>query len=552
MSDQTYQTLGANMRDDFGRKVEAAVQAAGLDTQAAAEAVLNRMAFGPRPSEAEHLASGGVVKWIEAQLDADLPETMLETRLADIPAGYLGAIETMYRYPDLGKVYAHARHAYDLIPPRGAPQDFGWVKRKIDKFRLEQGYLDQDEVLYAELMGQKILRAVFAANQLREVLTDFWFNHFYVSFTKYSARAWILAYERDAIRPNVFGSFRTLLGATAHHPAMLFYLDNNQSVARAGVPTTYEIEIERLREQHGEAAARIIPAIEAELQAIEDEEQLILDKEFRPRAGINENYARELMELHTLGVNGGYNQIDVSEVARALTGWTVHPVGCTPEWFERGFDVAREAKFYRNEAFLFRPDWHDAAEKRVLGHTLPAGRGMEDGEDVLDILAGHGSTAQFLARKLAERFVEDQPSGEVVGAVTEAFLESGGDLRQVIKTLLSLPQFWIAAARKTRIKSPIFYAASAVRAIDAWLGGTKSLAEWIARMGQPLYGFKAPTGFPDRGVFWINAGAMLNRMSFAVSLANNKIGGIGPPSHIAGWEGRSAGIRIGGPEFQQH
>ncbi len=166
------------MREDFDRKVEAAVQTAGLDAQAAAEALLNRMAFGPRPGEAEHLASDGVVKWVEAQLDADLPETTLETRLADIPAAHLGGVETMYRYPDLGKVYAHARHAYDLIPPRGAPQDSDWVKRKIDKFRLEQGYLDQDEVLYPELMGQKILRAVFASNQLREVLTDFWFNHF--------------------------------------------------------------------------------------------------------------------------------------------------------------------------------------------------------------------------------------------------------------------------------------------------------------------------------------------------------------------------------------
>jgi uncharacterized protein (DUF1800 family) len=397
------------MREDFRRKVEAAVQAAGLGAQAAAEAVLNRIAFGPRPGEAERLASDGLVKWVEAQLDAALPETRLEARLADIPAAHLGAVETMYRYPDLGKVYAQARHGYDLIPPRGAPQDFDWVKRKIDKFRLEQGYLDQDEVLYPELVGQKILRAVFASNQLREVLTDFWFNHFYVSFTKYSARAWILAYERDAIRPNVFDSFRTLLGATARHPAMLFYLDNGQSVAGAGVPTTYHIEIVRLREQCGEAAAGMIAAIEAQLQAVEDEEQLILDKEFRPRAGINENYARELMELHTLGVNGGYTQMDVSEVARALTGWTVHPLGCTVEWFKRGFDVARQAKFYRNEAFLFRPDWHDAAEKRVLGHTLPAGRGMEDGEDVLNLLAGHGSTARFLAGKLAERFVEDEP-----------------------------------------------------------------------------------------------------------------------------------------------
>jgi len=540
------------MREDFGRKVEGAVQTAGLDAQAAAEAALNRVAFGPRPGEAERLASGGLVNWLESQLDADLPETMLETRLADIPAAHLGAIETMYRYPDLGKIYAHARHAYDLIPPRGSPQDSDWVKRKIDKFRLEQGYQNQDEVLYPELTGQKILRAVLASNQLREILTDFWFNHFYVSFTKYSARVWILAYERDVIRPNVLGSFRTLLGATAHHPAMLFYLDNNQSVAGAGVPTTYQIEIVRLREQHGEAATGIIAAIESELQAIEDDEQIILDKEFRPRAGINENYARELMELHTLGVNGGYTQIDVSEVARALTGWTVHPLGCTSEWFKRGFDVARRTKFYRNDAFLFRPDWHDAAEKQVLGHTLPAGRGMEDGEDVLDLLAGHSSTARFLARKLAERLVDDQPPEEAVGALTDVFLESYGDLRQVMKTLLSLPEFWIAAANKTRIKSPLFYAASAVRAMDARIEDAKSLAEWIARMGQPLYGYKAPTGFPDRGVFWINAGAMLNRMSFAVSLANNKIAGVGTPAHFSGAEGRNAGIRIGGPNFQQH
>lgn len=248
----------------------------------------------------------------------------------------------------------------------------------------------------------------------------------------------------------------------------------------------------------------------------------------RPQ-GLNENYARELLELHTLGVDGGYDQRDVIEVARAFTGWALLPPGERGERGRRGLEAAQRAGglgFVREGDFVFRADAHDAAEKRVLGVTLPAGRGVEDGEQVLDLLAAHPATARHLARKLAVRFVSDAPSESLVDRLAQTYERSGGDLSSVLRALVESPEFWDPAARTAKIKSPFEVAVSALRALGAEIENPFPTVEWISRMGQPLYAYQAPTGFPDDAEFWVNTGALLARMNFGLELAAGRVAGV--------------------------
>ncbi len=517
------------MHDTVRAKLQRVVKEAGLSQEQAAAHMLDRLTYGARPSEAACVAARGLDLWLEEQFETSLPDTELDERLAAFPALWMEAQRQVGCYPDIHLVYAHARRFHDLIPPSGTPVDADWRERRVAQFRKEQGYLDEDVDLSRELVGQKIIRARYCKNQLTEVLTDFWFNHFYVTPTNFRARTWVIAYERDVIRPNVLKRFRAMLGATARHPAMLWYLDNAQSTSPPGVPTSMQVAIDRLRREGDSDVTHIescLARIQDEIAQMESEEQAIVDKEFRPRLGINENYARELMELHTLGVDGGYTQRDVSEVARAFTGWTVYPIGITPEWFKTGFDAGRAVGFSREGYFLFRPDWHDATEKRVLGETISAGGGQEEGEAILDRLAAHPSTARHLARKLAIRFVCEDPAPTLVEQLSVVWLEAGGDIQRVMEALITSREFWQEAAKRSKIKSPFELAVSALRALDADLTETTAIGEWCARMGQPLYGFQAPTGFPDRGSFWINAGTLLSRMSFGLALASKEIPGV--------------------------
>ena len=517
------------MHDTVRSNLQRAVREAGLSHEQAAAHLLDRLTYGAQPGEVDRIATRGLDVWLEEQLGASLPEPDLEARLAVVPALRMDAQQQVGCYPDIHLVYAHARRFYDLIPPVGTPVDAEWRERRVAWFRKEQGYLDEDLDLYRELAGQKLIRARYCRNQLAEVLTEFWFNHFYVTPTHFRARTWVMAYERDAIRPNALATFRTLLGASARHPAMLWYLDNAQSTVPPGVPTFMQVGIDRLKGEGGSditAVEACLARIQAEIDQMEFEEQAIIDKEFRPRSGINENYARELMELHTLGVDGGYTQRDVSEVARAFTGWTVYPIGITPEWFKTGFEAGQGIGFFREGHFLFRPDWHDATEKQVLGESLPAGRGREEGEGILDRLAAHSSTARHLAGKLAVRFVCEDPAPTLVDRLSAVFLDTGGDVRKVMEALITSREFWQEATKRSKIKSPFELVVSALRGLGAEVTETTPLVEWCAKMGQPLYGFQAPTGFPDRGRFWINAGTLLSRMSFGLALASNEIAGV--------------------------
>jgi uncharacterized protein (DUF1800 family) len=345
-----------------------------------------------------------------------------------------------------------------------APPD---LRRRIQKSAGPQTVITQD------LMEAKLLRAIYSPRQLEEVLTDFWYNHFNVFLDKGADRYLVGSYERDVIRPHVLGKFKDLLMETAQSPAMLFYLDNFQSVDPA-------------------AAGRM---------------QRPFGAQAKQRRGLNENYARELMELHTLGVDGGYTQHDVTEVARCFTGWSIR--------------APREGA-----TFVFRERVHDRGSKVVLGVKIAAGGGIEDGLKVLDILAHHPSTARFVSKKLAMRFVADDPPPSLVDKMARTFRDKDGDLRAVMETMLSAPEFWSQTAYRAKLKSPLEMVASAVRAVDADVDFSFALSQQLAQLGQPLYRKQEPTGYTSSGQDWVNSAALLARMNFANALAANRIPGV--------------------------
>jgi len=384
------------------------------------------------------------------------------------------------------------------------------------------------------------VRAVESENQLEEVMTDFWFNHFNVSLTDNKARPFLLSYERDAIRPHALGNFRDLLEATAKSPAMLVYLDNAQSTAAENEPTTMQDEMGRTPRQRARFGGRGLGATgDPSMRPFSGQGMLAGRKgrlakstqaPKRKQQGVNENYARELMELHTLGVDGGYTQQDVVEVARAFTGWTILPV--QPKAREAAETRLARAEragglgFRQEGDFLFRADAHDAAPKKILGTQFPAGRGIEDGEAVLDLLAAQKATARHISTKLAVRFVSDHPPQALVDRLTDIYLTTHGDIRRMIVTIAEAPEFWGRDAVGSKIKSPFELTASALRVTGGDVIDPREILKWVNRMGQPLYAYQAPTGYPDRAEAWVNTGSLLNRMNFGLQLAANRVKGV--------------------------
>jgi len=498
---------------------------AGLTERQAAAHLLDRFAFGPRPGEVDAVVAMGLDRWLERQLEGGLPDAKLATRLAAYPALQMSTPELLRLYPLPATVLAEARQA-GVVPAKDAGAgaqaaaaqgdlDKEDVKAKVRAFARQQGYRPEKELL-GQLTAQKVLRAVYSENQLAEVMTDFWFNHFNVSSTNDKTRPYLLAYERDAIRPNALGRFRDLLGATAHQPAMLLYLDNAQSTARPDAETTMADQMaDRMaRRPAGRFGARRLAANAGGKKC---------------ERGLNENYARELMELHTLGVDGGYTQQDVVEVARAFTGWTVVPPGPARARVEQRLERAERAGglgFWQQGEFLFRADVHDAGGKTILGRRFPAGRGVEEGEQVLDLLAAHPATARHIASQLAVRFVSDHPPQALVDRLAEVYRASGGDTKAMIRAIAASPEFWSREALAAKIKSPFELAASAIRALGGEVGEPRAAIEWIGRIGEPLYAYQAPTGYPDRAEAWVNTGSLLNRMNFGLQLAAGRVPGV--------------------------
>lgn len=484
---------------------------AGLtDTQAALH-LLNRFTFGPTPGALDELLKMGADKWFTQQLRAKLTDTELDSRLAEYDAINLSNSEVNRLFPKNPQVLRMA--IKDGVIDKDSVQtgDKSEYRRKLKAYMDKNGLRPQQE-LYRQFISQKILRASYSENQLQEILTDFWFNHFNVSLTNKNSAMYIPAYERDIIRPNVFGKFGNLLIATTKSPAMLYYLDNFSSIGNN------EVNMEAM-----EMMAQKSPKSKAALEKI---------KNSKKGRGLNENYAREVMELHTLGVDGGYTQSDVTQAARVLTGWTIYPDGNygngakMMKAIEKIGEENLQKRGYVHEGdFLFVPSRHDSGEKIVLGKRF-SGEGYQEGVDLLNMLAQHTSTAKFISKKLATRFINDNPPQSLIDKMAKTFLEKNGDISAVLTTMVNAPEFWAKDALTEKTKSPFELAISAIRALDADITQPYPLFTWINKMGQKLYAYQAPTGFPDKGQYWINTGALLNRMNFGLALAGQKINGV--------------------------
>jgi uncharacterized protein (DUF1800 family) len=498
---------------------------------------LNRLTFGARPGDLEAVNQKGLDQWMEQQLHPrDIPENpALEAKLVPLDTLRMTTAELAHHYPtpqmvkamvdgkepfpadretrymvekqvarlqrrEGGDADGNAKsipatwqlddqqkqvletgkppeqvallesmppiEQYDILDtlPNG-PRQRLYALASPDLRRKIQIFNGPVQVVNQDLMEGKLLRAVYSNRQLEEVLTDFWYNHFNVFLDKGADRYMVTTYERDVIRPHVLGHFKDLLLATAQSPAMLFFLDNWQSKAPDPRPNA------------------------------------------RNQQGLNENYGRELMELHTLGVDGGYTQQDVTEVARCFTGWTI-----------------REPN--RGGGFEFNDKIHDKGEKHVLGVTISAGGGMGDGLKVLDILANHPSTAHFISKSLAIRFVSDNPPEELIQKMAKTFLKTDGDLLEVMRTMIYAPEFWDPANFRSKIKSPLEMVASAVRAVNGDIDYAQSLTGQLNQLGEPLYRKLEPTGYSNVGAEWTNSASLLARMNFAMALARGKVAGV--------------------------
>ncbi len=452
---------------------------------------LSRLTFGARPGDVEAVRAMGVDKWIDVQLHPErINDSASDQYFAALESYNTSSQSLQEKYP----------------PPNQLLQRLG---AKGDRSKLTPA--ERDELAAAtegvrrvtvEAQSGRVDRALLSERQLQEVMTDFWLNHFSVYIQKGQPERYQLAqYESKVIRPNSLGKFHTLLEAVAKSPAMLFYLDNWESQADSNRPRLEAIRAGRPGSLRNARGGLLTP----------EQQQAAM----RRRGGLNENYGRELLELHTLGVDGGYTQSDVINVARALTGWTF------PRPQQGG------------GTFTFNPQMHDAGEKIVLGHKLPAGRGIEDGEDVLDIVARHPATAHYIAFKLVRRFVSDTPPADLVERAAATFMRTDGDIREVVRTIVTSPEFFSHAAYRSKVKSPFEVVVSALRALGAQPDGTLRTAQTIATLGEPIYGHQAPNGWPETGDQWMNTGAILNRINFGVAIAAGKIPGVSPTA----WKG---------------
>jgi uncharacterized protein (DUF1800 family) len=523
---------------------------------------LNRLAYGPRPGDVEHVRQMGLAKWIDQQLNPNsIDDHVVEARLANYPTLHMSTGRLMSEYPrpnqaELARQQAAQREGRPGQPARSRPDAAAEVVAKDSKVD-QRPAPDKEQIadtsaatagqaapenpdapapmkqpaadnppsaqvkpkdallgggdpnqfpravaedskrpqrIIAELSMAKMTRAIYSDRQLDEVMSDFWFNHFNV-FAGKGQDVWMLtSYERDVIRPHALGKFKDLVTATAKSPAMLFYLDNWMSADPRAA--------ERLASQRAARQNRRRGPFSLGMPSPQRNPQ---QQGQGQRRGLNENYGRELMELHTLGVDGGYTQKDVTEVARCFTGWTL-----------------REPR--RNPEFYFEDRLHDPDPKHVLGKTIHAG-GVKDGEAVIDFLVHHRSTAKFVSTKLARRFVSDNPPPALVERMAKTFQSSDGDVRAVLKTMIYSPEFWSRDAFRAKIKTPFELVVSATRAVGADVSIPLPLVMWVARIGQPLYQCQPPTGYSDKAEAWVNTGALLNRLNFSLALASNRLRG---------------------------
>jgi uncharacterized protein (DUF1800 family) len=454
--------------------------------ESAAAHVVSRLTFGARPGDVAAVERMGVERWIDLQLYPErIPDRATDSVLALLETQRKRAFELLADNPPPEELAPRLRPRMQMDSIISQP-----TEADSAQYRTAQRTA---QALTAQIATARVLRATMSERQLLEVMTDFWANHFSVAAGKSPNRYALVEYERDVLRPNALGAFRDLLGAVAKSPQMLFFLDQWQSLVDSMNPSGVEA---RIRERR---AAMATPPM--------NDRSLVDMMNRRRTTGRNENYARELLELHTVGANGGYTQADVVAVARALTGWTID----RPDL---------------GGPFLFRGDVHDAGEKVVLGKRLPGGRGIEDGEQVLDILAAHPSTARFIARKLVVRFVSDSPPPQLVERAATAFQRTNGNIREVVRTIVTSPEFFADDAFRAKVKTPFEFVVSTLRALNADPDTTARRSQAVARLGQPIWGRQSPDGWPDRADAWMNSGALLNRVNLASQVASGSVPGV--------------------------
>ena len=525
--------------------------------------LLNRIGYGPRPGDVERVKKMGLAAYVEQQLNPEsIVDEGMDQRLAGFETLNMKPQQLLAAYPppQLLRQIDRRIGARQGMDPEAMEQAFPELQRLRQRQNRNEAPEDQEarrraglsreqrmqevmngpQRIVLELSQAKILRAAYSERQLQEVMTDFWFNHFNVFICKGADRWLTTSYEQEAIRPNALGKFRDLLGATARHPAMLFYLDNwlssdpkadfderdlrrrylgqmqQQGMQPGGVMRDMFVrrgfsqdQIDRYFERQrlamndedpfGRGMARRGPQANARRPQPQQQQGR--------RRGLNENYARELMELHTLGVDGGYTQQDIIEVARCFTGWTLTPLPM-------------------GQQFIYVDELHDQGTKTVLGQTIKNG-GQRDAERVLDFVARHPSTARLVSTKLARRFVSDNPPASLVEKMAKTFTATDGDIRAVLRTMFSSEEFWSPQTVNAKVKMPFEFVVSAVRATDADVASLPpGLVVAMRELGQPLYGAQPPTGYKDTADAWVSTGALLNRMKVAMGLASNRLPGV--------------------------
>jgi uncharacterized protein (DUF1800 family) len=448
--------------------------------------VLSRATFGPRPGDRERVEKLGISTFLEEQLHPErIDDAAVAKQLEGLHVLRRSSAELTEELIGYRKAQKKQREDEERqgreMPTREMPMKDPPLRKAMGKAGRGPGFDDT-----IELSEAKLLRAIASERQLYEVMADFWFNHFNVFAGKNEEAALLPEYEREAIRPNALGGFPELLTATAHSPAMLIYLDNWISTAPEG---------------KGSAPRRRVTGRDGRPMAPR------AARKKRKAAGLNENYARELLELHTLGVDGGYTQRDVTEVARCFTGWTV-------------------AEPQKDPRFVFRPALHDDGPKDVLGLHLEPGGGERDGERVLDLLSHHPSTAHFIASKLVRRFVSDDPPEALVERVAAVYLRTQGDIRGMLREIFESPELWSRRALKAKMRSPLELVAASIRSLSAQVDEPWQLARAVARIGQPLYAAQPPTGYPDTQSGWASSGALLARIDFGLQLAAGQLDGV--------------------------
>lgn len=496
-------------------------KASGLTERQAAAHLISRFTFGARPGELDEVVNLGLENWFAKQLAGGVQDDSLNQRLSGYDALNLSNAQVVSTFPKGGQVLKMAI-ADGVINKDSVKADKKEYKDVIAAYMKQKGIRPEQE-LFRQFINQKVLRAAYSNNQLHEVLTDFWFNHFNVSITKNDCAQFIPAYERDVIRPNVTGKFSELLIATAKSPAMLLYLDNFTS---AGVNTGMD-------GQGNQLMNRLANFKSNKPDTAQQAQLLKRLQNARKNQGLNENYAREVMELHTLGVDGGYTQSDVTQAAKVLTGWTIYPMGdngygnAIKKIIERvGEDNLIKRGFVHEGDFMFAINRHDNSSKNVLGKNFPEDGGYQEGVTLLNMLAHHTSTAKFICKKLAVRFVSDNPPQSLIDKMSKTFLSKDGDIKEVLITMVSAPEFWDKTVIRAKTKSPFELAVSAIRALNADVQQPYQIFQWADKMGEKMYFYQAPTGYPDNGQYWINTGALLNRMNFGLAIAAQRIPGM--------------------------